>query len=197
MSPAGPQNQNTFSYFASDPDTQQLTGHPSDMHQFFGQMHTFPPTPGEQQPIYQPQPVMSMHQIATTNAFRGSFSMTPIASPQPSHLKPAIIVQQGSPALLPLDTRFVNADYYNNFPTTPPLSTSGSTISSPPSTIDPLHTPLTGFFSFEKVEGVKEGCESDVHSEILASVDWSRADSPPLTPGEYSRSSFFAICCFF
>lgn len=112
--------------------------------------------------------------------------MTPIASPQPSHLKPTIVVQQGSPALMPLDTRFVG-DYYS-FPSTPPLSTAGSSISSPPSSSGTLHTPINDcFFSFEKVEGVKEGCESDVHAELLASADWTRsATSPPMTPGMFS-----------
>jgi hypothetical protein len=193
MAPTPVQGQTAFSYFPADSNSQHrqpthFTSHPSEMQPFYGQIQAFPPAPQpqqhcvpEQQPIYSAQPMMNMHQMATTNAFRGALSMTPILSPQPSHLKPTIIVQQGSPALLPLDTRFVSADYYN-FPSTPPLSTSGSTISSPPSTSGALRTPVNGFFAFEKVEGVKEGCESDVYTEILSSVDWSRADSPPMTP---------------
>ena len=128
---------------------------------------------------------MNMHQMATTNAFRGAtMSLTPIASPQPSQMKPAIMVQQDSPALMPLDTRFLSHDLYG-FPTTPPLSSSGSTVSSPPSANGTLHTPMNdGFFAFERVEGVKEGCETDVHTEILANPDWSRSGSPPMTPGK-------------
>ncbi|KAJ5681950.1 Zinc finger C2H2 [Penicillium maclennaniae] len=174
-----PQVQNQpFAYY---PDTQQQQGHytsqPSEV-PYYGQMHYH----GEQ-PIYQAQSMMNMHQMATTNAFRGAtMSMTPIASPQPSQMKPAIIVQQGSPALMPLDTRFIGTDLYG-FPSTPPLSSSGSTISSPPSAHGTLHTPINdAFFSFEKVEGVKEGCETDVHQEILANPDWARCDSPPMTP---------------
>jgi hypothetical protein len=65
------------------------------------------------------------------------------------------------------------------------LSSSGSTISSPPSSCGMLQTPVNGsFFPLEKVEGVKEGCESEVLAESLAYPDWSRAESPPLTPGE-------------
>ncbi|KAJ5222345.1 C2H2 finger domain transcription factor sebA [Penicillium citrinum] len=162
--------------------TQQghYTSQPSD---YYGQMQYQQSRASEQQPIYHPQPVMNMHQMATTNAFRGAaINMTPIASPQPSQMKPAILVQQGSPGLMPLDTRFIGADMYT-FPSTPPLSASGSSISSPPSANGTLHTPLTDtFFSFEKVEGVKEGCETDVHTEILANPDWSRSDSPPMTP---------------
>lgn len=130
-------------------------------------------------PVYpQQQPIFTAHK----NPLHSHMSMTPIASPQPTHLKPSIMVQHDSPALLPLDTRFVNADFYG-FPSTPPLSASGSTISSPPSTCGMIHTPVNGSFSgFENLEGVKEGCESDVHAEILAKPEWGRSDSPPLTP---------------
>ncbi|PWY85976.1 hypothetical protein BO70DRAFT_351627 [Aspergillus heteromorphus CBS 117.55] len=177
--------QPSFAYYADSQQRQHFTSHPSEMQSYYGQMQAFQPQPQhcmpEQQALYG-QPLMNMHQMATTNAFRGAMNMTPIASPQPSHLKPTIVVQQGSPALMPLDTRFVGNDYYS-FPSTPPLSTAGSSISSPPSTSGSLHTPLhDSFFAFEKVEGVKEGCEGDVHAEILANADWTRSDSPPLTP---------------
>lgn len=184
MAPA--QGHPPFAYYP-EPSSQQghYTSQPSDV-PYYGQMQ-YPNSQQRvgEQPIYQPQPVMNMHQMATTNAFRGAtMSMTPIASPQPSSMKPAIIVQQGSPALMPLDTRFIGTDLYG-FPSTPPLSTSGSTISSPPSANGTLHTPINdSFFSFEKVEGVKEGCETDVHTEILANPEWARAESPPLTPGK-------------
>ncbi|KAJ5090850.1 C2H2 finger domain transcription factor sebA [Penicillium argentinense] len=174
------------SFYYSDATSQQghYTSQPSDV--YYGQMqYQQGPQRGSEQPMYQ-QPIMNMHQMATTNAFRGAtINMTPIASPQPSQMKPAIIVQQGSPALMPLDTRFIGTDLYG-FPTTPPLSSSGSSISSPPSANGTLHTPINDtFFSFEKVEGVKEGCETDVHTEILANPDWSRSDSPPMTPGKF------------
>ena len=194
----------SFAYYPtadSQSRPQQFTSHPSDMH-YYGpvqqqyqpqQSHCLP----DQQPIYSAQPVMNMHQMATTNAFRGAMSMTPIASPQPSHLKPTIVVQQGSPGLMPLDTRFVNHEYYN-FPSTPPLSATGSSVSSPPSSINgALNTPLNDCFSFEKVEGVKEGCEGDVHAEILANADWTRCDSPPMTPGKSYHLSIFFFFFFF
>jgi 5-methylcytosine-specific restriction endonuclease McrA len=38
------------------------------------------------------------------------------------------------------------------------------------------------FFSGEAIEGVKQGCEEDVFSEILAGGDWQRSASPPMTP---------------
>lgn len=180
---APPVQGQSFYYDATTQQQGHYTSQPSD---YYGQMQYQQSRASEQQPIYQPQPMMNMHQMATTNAFRGAaINMTPIASPQPSHMKPSIIVQQGSPALMPLDTRFIGADLYA-FPSTPPLSASGSSISSPPSANGTLHTPITDtFFSFEKVEGVKEGCETDVHTEILANPDWSRSDSPPMTPGKF------------
>lgn len=181
------QGQPSFAYY-SDSTSQQghYTSQPSDA-PYYGHMQ-YPNTQHSEQPIYQAQHVMNMHQMATTNAFRGAaVNMTPIASPQPSQMKPAIIVQQGSPALMPLDTRFISADLYG-FPSTPPLSSSGSSISSPPSASGTLHTPVNdSFFSFEKVEGVKEGCETDVHTEILANPEWARADSPPMTPGKFTQ----------
>jgi hypothetical protein len=184
------QGQPSFAYYpTADSQRQQFTSHPSEAQPYYGQVQAFPHQQHcvpEQQPVYTTQPMMNMHQMATTNAFRGAMNMTPIVSPQPSHLKPTIVVQQGSPALMPLDTRFVSSDYYA-FPSTPPLSTAGSSISSPPSSTGTLHTPINDcFFSFEKVEGVKEGCEGDVHAEILASADWTRSASPPMTPGMHS-----------
>ena len=193
MAPAQP----SFAYYHADPASQRqhthYPSHPSDMQQFYGQMQAFPHHHQQQQqhPQQQPQhglpsqPMMNMHQMATTNAFRGTMNMTPIASPQPSQLKPTIIVQPGTSALMPLDTRFVSADFYG-FPSTPPLSASGSSISSPPSTTGAQHTPVSdSLLSFEKVEGVKEGCEGEVHQEILGNADWPRSNSPPMTPGIY------------
>ncbi|EED16501.1 C2H2 transcription factor (Seb1), putative [Talaromyces stipitatus ATCC 10500] len=134
-------------------------------------------------PMYQQQqPIFPAHpQLAPKHTMQHQMSMTPIASPQPTHMKPSIMIQQqhGSPALMPLDTRF---DFYS-FPSTPPLSSSASSISSPPSTCGMIHTPVNcSFTPFETMEGVKEGCESEVHAEILAKPDWGRTDSPPLTP---------------
>ncbi|KAL4913212.1 hypothetical protein BDW62DRAFT_192975 [Aspergillus aurantiobrunneus] len=186
MAPSG---QPQFAYYTADSQPRpQYANHPSEM-QYYGQVSPFPHAQQqsqqhcvpEQQPIYPAPAVMNMHQMATTNAFRGAMNMTPIASPQPSNLKASLAVQ-GSPALMPLDTRFVSNDYYA-FPSTPPLSTSGSSVSSPPSSTGSLHTPLNdSFFTLEKVEGVKEGCEGDVHAEILANVDWQRSASPAMTP---------------
>lgn len=138
-------------------------------------------------------PMMNMHQMATTNAFRGTMNMTsaPAQAPVPSNpasqatttTKPTIILQPGS--LMPLDTRFVSTDYYG-FPSTPPLSASGSSVISSPPASGTQQTFSDSLLAFDKVEGVKEGCEGDVHAEILANAEWSRSDSPPMTPGAFS-----------
>ncbi|KAL6231112.1 hypothetical protein BDW75DRAFT_221082 [Aspergillus navahoensis] len=185
--------QAQFAYYPADSQPRpHYASHPSEMH-YYGQVSPF--THAQQQPQqphcmpehYAPA-VINMHQMATANAFRGAMNMTPIASPQPSNFKASLAVQ-GSPALMPLDTRFISNDYYA-FPSTPPLSTSGSSVSSPPSTTGTLHTPMhESFFTLEKVEGVKEGCESDVHAEILANVDWQRSASPAMTPVFMHNSS--------
>ena len=115
--------------------------------------------------------------------------VTPMASPRPLQQKPAFLYQHdGLP--LSVDTECGTPDVYV-YPSTPPLSVSGSTISSPPSTCGILPTPTTGtFFTLENIEGVKEGCEGDVQSEILAGGDWTRSCSPPLTPGKSKQVPF-------
>ncbi|OJD14751.1 hypothetical protein AJ78_04925 [Emergomyces pasteurianus Ep9510] len=126
----------------------------------------------------------------------GTMHMTPpTAPPPPLHLKPSILLHQDPPSLIPLDTSCSNGNGNGNsnshsgpsdlygFPSTPPLSSSGSTVSSPPSSCGMLHTPVNGsFFQLETIEGVKEGCQSDVQTEILANLDWARSSSPPMTP---------------
>ena len=106
-----------------------------------------------------------------------------LASPRPLQQKPAFLVQPDSQRLS-LNTECGTPDVYV-YPSTPPLSVSGSAISSPPSTCGVLPTPVGGpFFALDNLEGVKEGCEGEVQSEILAGGDWTRCCSPPLTPGK-------------
>ena len=111
--------------------------------------------------------------------------MTPQASPRADCQKPTIVVEHNSPMLMPLDTSCANMHY---MPGTPTLSTSGSAISSPPSLCEFLPTPVSGFFDGESFNGVKEGCEEEVFSEVLAAGDWTRAGSPPLSPGKFTCS---------
>jgi len=102
-----------------------------------------------------------------------------MVSPRP--LKPAFSYQFDGHQLS-VDTECSTPDVYV-YPSTPPLSSSASTSSNSPSTCGVLPTPVTGgFIGLDNIEGVKEGCEGDVQSEILAGGDWTRCCSPPLTP---------------
>jgi hypothetical protein len=94
-------------------------------------------------------------------------TLTPVASPMPIALKPTIV----------LDTELCEAEGLYS-PSTPPLSSSGSTISSPGS-CDMLQTPLNPMFS--GLDG-KEACSMDGELESFPSLDWSACASPPLTP---------------
>ncbi|KAI9690634.1 MAG: hypothetical protein M1820_009941 [Bogoriella megaspora] len=126
-------------------------------------------------PVYSRPPTSDCQQ---TPAYFPQGMMTPQASPRSECQKPTIVVQHDSPMLMPLDTscaRFM--------PGTPTLSTSGSTMSSPPSVCDFLPTPISGVFADgDNFSGVKEGCEEEVFSEVLANCDWQHAGSPPLSP---------------
>lgn len=104
-------------------------------------------------------------------------NLTPLASPRPMHQKASFLYEPEG-QLLSLDTTFTPELILS--PSTPTLSVSGSTESSPPSTCGIIHTPVT--VPFFPLEGVKEGCEKEVKSEILAGEDWTRCCSPPLTP---------------
>lgn len=168
MSPA------SFYYYSPDPNPENRQhGHFVQQPQqqqmpVFPIVPTLPSTPmysrpssscSQQQQLMQPRAVTSIPS-----------NMTPVASPQPVCQKPTIV----------LETQICDADglYY---PTTPPLSTSGSAISSPGS-CDMLATPLNPMFSgLDGLEGVKD----DAHMEKFPVLDWSNCASPPLTPGVY------------
>lgn len=101
--------------------------------------------------------------------------MTPTASPPASH----------TPAVW-LDSEFADNSY---FPSTPPLSTSGSAIGSPKS-CDVLQTPLNPMFSgldgFHAVKAAFEPVEPSV-------LDWSSCDSPPMTPSKFAMKCAKAL----
>lgn len=138
---------------------------------------------GQSQMVYgRPSSSGSPFYLPTKSSLPTQPIVTPMASPRPLQLS--------------VDTECGTPDVYV-YPSTPPLSVSGSTISSPPSSCAVLPTPTTGtFFTLENIEGVKEGCEGDVQSEILAGGDWTRSCSPPLTPGK-SKQIPFCFCSSF
>jgi C2H2 transcription facotor len=137
-----------------------------------------------QHPMQQQHQHQHQHQpLQPKPAFHGNMALTPMASPQPRQLKPAMAFKQEPSALQPLDT---NVCYMgpSHSPCTPPLSTAGSTVSSPPCSSMPLQTPInTPYFGFPPYEVVKEERE-DQYAQSFAHADWSRSTSPPMTPGK-------------
>ncbi|KAF2003390.1 hypothetical protein P154DRAFT_543801 [Amniculicola lignicola CBS 123094] len=170
--------QSPFFYYNPDPSPENhrqhghFTPHPQGQ-QLFQAQH---------QDAYCPPHMLSKRPSSSNSQYPqtvyANHMLTPVASPQPMYQKPTILIQpQESPYLYPIDT-----DFKDYAPATPPLSSSGSSVSSPPSSCDFLPTPVNAFFPGEGIEGVKQGCEGEVFSEILAAgADW-RSTSPPMTP---------------
>ncbi|KAH0541642.1 hypothetical protein FGG08_003873 [Glutinoglossum americanum] len=193
-------SQSPFFYYNPDPkpDHRQhghFSPHPTSTN---NQYHHFQPQmQGNEQPMPLPSSVIYSRpsSASSQSQFKSQApvqsAMTPMASPQPLCQKPTVLIQDNTPHLLPLDTACAASDMYF-FPSTPPLSTSGSSISSPPSSCGMLPTPINGngnVFGLEYFEGVKEGCEGEVQSENLVGGDWSRFGSPPMTPGSSDFTS--------
>jgi hypothetical protein len=196
--------QAAFFYYHPDPNSDnrhhgQFTPHPQALP--FQQQPQMPAAAAQTvlfaAASYEQRPGSAQQQQAP--AFPSMYSpplMTPAQSPRAAvHNKPTMMLQlaQQQPqqqldqqAMLTLDT-----DCY--MPSTPPLSTSSSTVSSPPSSCDyVLPTPVHADFNehFIALEGVKAGCEGGVINENLAGGDFWLA-SPPMTPGEFNPLLFF------
>ena len=188
MHPALAMGQPSFFYYSPDPkaDHRQpgyYTPQPNAVHDGMA-MHHY------QQQLYHPEimmpgqyPVYTAVSSSGPHMYHPQKSMLAMASPRPVQQKPAFLYQYEGQQLS-VDTE-CNAPDLHVYPSTPPLSFSGSASSSPPSTCGVLPTPVTGsYMGLENnLEGVKEGCQRDVQSEILAGGDWTRCCSPPLTPG--------------
>ncbi|KAK3718340.1 hypothetical protein LTR37_005153 [Vermiconidia calcicola] len=150
-----------------------LPSSPEHMMAYHQQMYQRPHSAGApMQYQYQPAP-----------QYYPQAMLTPVASPRAQHHKPAFLMQQDHRGLVPLDT-----ECHGYYPSTPTLSASGSlsSVDSPPSTADIVPTPINGAFFSRHIptdfQAVKEGCEEEVFSEVLAGGDWTRPGSPPLTP---------------
>jgi len=162
--------QSPFFYYNPDPQGENARQH--------GHFTPHPSGQATLQPhMYFQRPSSANAHLSYPQTAYANQMLTPVASPQPLYQKPTILIQpQESPYLHPIDTEYAFT------PATPPLSSSGSTVSSPPSACDALCTPLNDMFPGEGMEGVKQGCEGEVLSEILsAGLEW-RSASPPMTP---------------
>lgn len=179
-------SQPAFFYYNPDPnaDSRQhghFSPHPNAVQE----------SQQQYQQYIQPGAVMQSQQqmLHSRMPLAGTLLYTPqkqsliMESPRPVLQRPSFLGQYECQSLS-LDTGCSTPDLYV-YPSTPPLSASGSASSSPPSTCDILPTPITGsYMNLENIEGVKSGCEGDVQSEILAGEDWTRSCSPQMTPGK-------------
>jgi hypothetical protein len=176
--------QSPFFYYNPDPksDNRQhghFSQHPSNVQVpvYHQQMPSTPiysrPNSSCSQPQMQPQMYHTGYPV----------NVTPMASPRPMYQRPTILIQDHHSPRQMVESNAHEGDMYY-YPSTPPLSASGSSISSP-SSCDVLPTPMNTMFHYnlEGFEGVKEGCVGEVQSENLAGSDWARCGSPPLTPG--------------
>ncbi|MCJ1308876.1 hypothetical protein MMC25_002531 [Agyrium rufum] len=129
----------------------------------------------------QARPSTSQNAGSSTYVYTPTLLSTPMASPRPMYQKPMFLMH-GESHQLTVDIEHANSDM-SMYPATPPLSVSGSSLCSPPLSSGILATPMdSSFYGAEKFKGVKEGCEGDVQTEILATGDWTRCGSPAMTP---------------
>lgn len=185
--------QSPFFYY--NPEPGHFTPHPrpdSDgphMQYYQQQMYAaeFMPHAHTQMLLAQPSSSGSPAFLPSKPAMAFQNYNTPVVSPRPLYQRPVNPCHDGLPAL---DTELYP------YPSTPPLSVSASTVNSPPSTCGILPTPVSDDrLPLENLEGVKEGCEGEVKSEILAGGDWARCGSPPLTPGRSILFISISVAC--
>lgn len=144
-------------YFYSNTESSQQSRQMGSMYKMASGM---PSTP-----VYS-RPTSSSCAQPPTLYSNGPSAMPTGASPPPAVHRPSIM----------LDTDL--SDAY--FPSTPPLSTSGSTIGSPKN-FDVLQTPMNPMFSgLDGLDGFKDGLETAENTVL----DWSSCGSPPMTPSK-------------
>ncbi|KAL6716456.1 hypothetical protein ACLMJK_006023 [Lecanora helva] len=181
-----PQSMGQSPFFYYNPEQHgHFSATPNPMQEEIPQHHYHQQPYHHGMPMHQTQPPMIYPTLPSSGPpmYMHQKPILPMISPQPLQQKPAFLFQYEGQQLS-VDTECNAPDVYV-YPSTPPLSSSGSASSSPPSTCDILPTPVTGsYMGLDNTKAIKEGCEGDVQSEILAGGDWTRCCSPPLTPGD-------------
>ncbi|KAI1818483.1 hypothetical protein GGS20DRAFT_596244 [Poronia punctata] len=170
--------QASFFYYTPDPNPENRQHGHFRQHPGFQQMqqqHMYPVVPTlPSTPIYsRPNSSSSSQQTMPAKVF------APVPSNgTPQRTSSYLVGQQGK---LMLETDFCDNEAFY-YPTTPPLSTSGSSMGSPSHTQDMLSTPLNPMFSgLDGCELIKGEDEAAV-SQSLENIDWSSYGSPPVTP---------------
>lgn len=166
----------SFFYYSPDPNSEKrqhghFVQHPSAQQiQMLPVVPTLPSTPIYSRPSSScaRQPSQQPHAITSVPS-----NLTPRASPQPINHKPTTV----------LETDLCDMEG-NHFPSTPPLSSAGSVISSPGS-FEVLVTPLNPMFSgLDGFEGAKEVLDVETPLEHFPRLDWSSCTPPPIMPGK-------------
>ena len=173
-----PMGPNSYYYYQPEPQSEPKYQHG----QYSLQMQQGAILPPQMVKAVSPNPQISAQQaqgyLTAANPGYQHLMPTPVASPQPIHYRPTILIEKQETQPLAVDT--------DCSPATPALSASGSSASSPPSSVGFLPTPVNGSTPApESLPGVKQGCEVEVLSEILAGGDFPRSQSPPLTPSKF------------
>lgn len=176
--------QSAFYYYNPDPSSDSRQhGHFSQQHPHIQpQMYHIPSIPST--PIYSrpssscSQPPMPMHMYN-----QNFVASAPMFSPKPMYQKPTIVMNENMPRVMSQE-QYDPEMFFG--PCTPPLSSSGSAMSSP-SSAQGLQTPMDNATFYFSVEGVKEGCMGEVEGENLAG-EWANCGSPPMTPGMFCQT---------
>lgn len=137
----------------------------------------------------------------------GAYPTVPILPSTPMYSRPGsacspapVLLNNGpcnansseSPAVHNKPLIMLEAEFSDNpyFPTTPPLSTSGSAVGSP-RTFDVLQTPMNPMFS--GLDGFGAGVKPILEPVENSVLGWASGGSPPMTPGK-SQLSAFLLC---
>lgn len=112
--------------------------------------------------------------------------LTPVASPQPIYPRPSVVIESQSPRLYATDPA--------SSPSTPPLSSSNSSMGSPSPSCTMLPTPANEPVTYgfpDTLIGVKMGCEKEVMS-FLGGID--DLQSPQMRPGTSAVWKMRPLC---
>lgn len=167
----GPHPQGPHGHYTPHPHQQPyhppVHFHPEMMKPVSQQMHFHQPS--------MPHHAMAHQAFAFHHGAYPSQMLTPVASPQPVYPKPSIIIETQTPHYYHPET--------DSGPSTPPLSSSNSSVGSPtPSSALPTPANERENYGFPNgmMMGFRQGCERESLT-LLGNCDGMA--SPPLRPG--------------
>jgi len=175
----------TFFYYNPDPQDTRQSGHFVPQHyQYQHQQHLQHQLPVHMGLVKQQLPPQYIfcppHNQAMASTMYTPRLLTPVASPYGIQGRQSYFVEQhSSPAMFAMDPELG--------PSTPPLSASGSSTSSPPANFSMLPTPVNN--QYIEALDVKYAMYPDMHT----GRDWD-VQSPPMSPGKLPTCSTSIAC---